>query len=735
MNRLITFGCGLALTAFAVSCSSAGQDKASMDYTQYVNPFIGAADNGHTFPGACTPFGMIQTSPVTGAVGWRYCSEYVYTDSLIWGFSQTHLNGTGCMDLGDLLVMPVTGQRQRAWDDYRSAFRKDTEAATPGYYTVTLDRPGVKVELTSTTHTALHRYTYQQADSASVLIDLQHGPSWNENQYHSQVRFCETKWEDGKTLTGHVKNSVWVNQDYFFVLQFDHEVASTLQLPMGETEKGQRIVATFDGVKPGEEVLMKLALSTTSIEGAKKNLAAELPGWDFEATRQAAHDTWNSYLSRIELEGTDDQKTNFYTSFYHALIQPNEISDVDGMYRNAADSIVPATGGKFYSTFSAWDTYRAAHPFYTLMVPERVDGLVNSLVDQADVQGFLPIWGLWGKENYCMVANHAVPIVAEAYAKGFRGFDAERAFRAIKRTQTESHKLKSDWETYMKYGYLPTDLIATESVSSTLESVYDDYAAADMAKRMGKEDEAAYFGQRAEFYKNLFDPTTKFMRPRKSDGSWKSPFNPSLVGHSESVGGDYTEGNAWQYTWHVQHDVPGLIALMGGEEAFCNKLDSLFTLKLETTQADVTGLIGQYAHGNEPSHHVTYLYALAGKPARTQELVREIFDTQYRPQPDGLCGNDDCGQMSAWYMLSAMGFYPVDPVSAQYVFGAPQMPKFVLHLAGGKTFTILAEGLSPENKYVESITLNGEPYTQRTIAHEDIVKGGTLVYQMTATPQ
>ncbi len=735
MNRLITFGCGLALTAFAVSCSSAGQDKASMDYTQYVNPFIGAADNGHTFPGACTPFGMIQTSPVTGAVGWRYCSEYVYTDSLIWGFSQTHLNGTGCMDLGDLLVMPVTGQRQRAWDDYRSAFRKDTEAATPGYYTVTLDRPGVKVELTSTTHTALHRYTYQQADSASVLIDLQHGPSWNENQYHSQVRFCETKWEDGKTLTGHVKNSVWVNQDYFFVLQFDHEVASTLQLPMGETEKGQRIVATFDGVKPGEEVLMKLALSTTSIEGAKKNLAAELPGWDFEATRQAAHDTWNSYLSRIELEGTDDQKTNFYTSFYHALIQPNEISDVDGMYRNAADSIVPATGGKFYSTFSSWDTYRAAHPFYTLMVPERVDGLVNSLVDQADVQGFLPIWGLWGKENYCMVANHAVPIVAEAYAKGFRGFDAERAFRAIQRTQTESHKLKSDWETYMKYGYLPTDLIATESVSSTLESVYDDYAAADMAKRMGKEDEAAYFGQRAEFYKNLFDPTTKFMRPRKSDGSWKSPFNPSLVGHSESVGGDYTEGNAWQYTWHVQHDVPGLIALMGGEEAFCNKLDSLFTLKLETTQADVTGLIGQYAHGNEPSHHVTYLYALAGKPARTQELVREIFDTQYRPQPDGLCGNDDCGQMSAWYMLSAMGFYPVDPVSAQYVFGAPQMPKFVLHLAGSKTFTILAEGLSPENKYVESITLNGEPYTQRTIAHEDIVKGGTLVVQMTATPQ
>ena len=731
MNKLFTIVCGVALAALAVGCSPAQQD-APADYTQYVNPFIGAADNGHTFPGACSPFGMIQTSPVTGAVGWRYCSEYVYTDSIIWGFSQTHLNGTGCMDLGDLLVMPVTGQRQRAWDDYRSPFNKTTEAAAPGYYTVTLDRPGVKAELTATTHAALHRYTYQQADSASVLIDLQHGPSWNDNQYHSQVRLCETQWEDASTLTGHVKNSVWVNQDYFFVLQFDHPVASTLQLPMGDTEKGQRIVASFDGVKPGDQVLMKVALSTTSIEGARKNLTAELPGWDFEAVRQAAHDEWNSYLSRIELEGTKEEKTNFYTSFYHALIQPNEISDVDGMYRNAADSIVPATGGKFYSTFSAWDTYRAAHPFYTLMVPERVDGLVNSLVDQADVQGFLPIWGLWGKENYCMVANHSVSIVAEAYAKGFRGFDAERAFQAIKRTQTQSHKLKSDWETYMKYGYLPTDLIATESVSSTLESVYDDYAAADMARRLGKTEDAAYFEQRANFYKNLFDPTTKFMRPRKSDGTWKSPFNPSQVGHSESVGGDYTEGNAWQYTWHVQHDVPGLIALMGGEEAFCTKLDSLFTLKLETTQADVTGLIGQYAHGNEPSHHVTYLYALAGKPERTQELVREIFDTQYRPEPDGLCGNDDCGQMSAWYMLSAMGFYPVNPVSGQYVFGAPQLSKMVLHLADGKTFTIIAEGLSKENKYVDSITLNGEPYTQNYITHDDIVKGGTLVYKMKA---
>lgn len=717
-----------ALGSMLIGCSTS-QDEKNIDYTQYVNPFIGAADNGHTFPGACLPFGMIQTSPVTGAVGWRYCSEYVYEDSIIWGFTQTHLNGTGCMDLGDVLVMPVTGKRQRQWNEYRSGFSKETEKATPGYYSVTLDEPDVTAELTATTHTALHRYTFHKADSASLLIDLQHGPAWRDEQYHSQVSFCETNWENDSTLTGHVINKVWVNQVYYFAMKFNRPVIASSELPMAATEKGKRIIATFD-MKPEDQLLMKVALSTTGVEGAKANLTAELNGWDFEGVRQAAKNEWNSYLSRIDVEGTTDEKTNFYTSFYHALIQPNEISDIDGKYRNAKDEIVQATGDKFYSTFSTWDTYRAAHPFYTLMVPERVDGFVNSLVDQCETIGYLPIWGLWGGETFTMIANHSVPIIAEAYAKGFRGFDAERAFNAIKQTQTVSHPLKSNWENYTKYGYFPTDLTEAESVSSTLESVYDDYAAADMAKRMGKEEEAAYFAKRVDYYKNLFDPSTKFMRPKKADGTWKSPFNPSQVGHSESIGGDYTEGNAWQYTWHVQHDVPELIALFGGEEAFLQKLDSVFTVKLETTQADVTGLIGQYAHGNEPSHHVAYLYTLAGRPERTQELIRQIFDTQYLPKPNGLCGNDDCGQMSAWYMFSAMGFYPVNPVSGEYVFGAPQFPKFTLHLADGKTFTILAEGLSEEHKYIDSITLNGKPYTKNYITHEDILKGGTLVYKM-----
>ena len=734
MNKSKRLFCKLAFAALGLLPTMATTALAdTTDYTQYVNPFVGNADNGHTFPGACRPFGMIQTSPVTGAVGWRYCSEYVYSDSLIWGFTQTHLNGTGCMDLGDILMMPTSGKRTRAWDGYRSRYSKQQEFATPGYYSVYLTDAKVKAELTAAPHVAFHRYTFDNPDSTSVFIDLQHAPAWRDEQYHSQCISCETKWEDAQTLTGHVRNKVWVDQDYFFVMKFNRPVVSHIQLPKAvDTERGQRIVATFD-IPRGEQLLVKVAMSTTSVEGARLNLETEVPDWNFAEVTCTAHDEWNSYLSRIDVTGTDTDKQNYYTAFYHALIQPNQIADVDGKYRNADNKVVRSSNGEFYSTFSCWDTYRAAHPFYTMVIPERVDGLVNSLVEQAEVQGFLPIWGLWGKENFCMIGNHAVSIVAEAYHKGFRGFDAERAFNAIKRTQTVSHGEKYDWETYMKYGYWPTDLIASESVSNSLECMYDDYAAADMARLMGKKQDQQYFARRANFYKNLFDKQTNFMRPRLADGSWRSPFNPSDVAHAETVGGDYTEGNAWQYTWQVQHDIPGLIKLFGGQKPFLKKLDEFFTLELVTSQNDVTGLIGQYAHGNEPSHHVAYLYALAGRPSRTQELIREIFDTQYHPTVDGLCGNDDCGQMSAWYMLSAMGFYPVNPVSGEYVFGAPQMPKIVLHLPEGKTFTIVADGISAENKYVDYILLNGKKYNKTSISHNTIMQGGTLVYKMCST--
>jgi len=705
-------------------CASSAQKP-----TDYVNPFVGTQGFGHTFPGACVPFGMIQASPVTGAVGWNYCSEYIFTDNEIWGFTQNHLNGTGCMDLGDILVMPVSGKRSDDYTATRSAFKKETETARPGYYSVYLDKPQTKVEVTATPHVAMYRFTYDNAENAGLLIDLNHGPAWNEKQHHEQVVDAEVETDGENYIAGHVRNAVWVEQDYWFGIIFSKPIKNITYLKMARGEKGKRIMVDFD-LKKGETVEVSVAMSSYGLFGALENQSAEQCTFD-EAVKNA-DDTWNSYLSRIDVTGTEEQKQNFYTSFYHALIQPNNIADVDGKYRDSKGN--PArceVGNQYFSTFSCWDTYRAAHPFYTLVVPEIVDPIVNSMIWFAESEGHLPIWGLWGRDNYCMVANHACSVVAEAYHKGFRGFDAERAFQAIKNTETVSHPLKSDWEIYTKYGYFPTDLTEAESVSSTLESVYDDYAAWDMARLMGNhaEDEA-YFAARKDYFKNLFDPETKFMRPRLADATWKTPFDPTGLAHAESSGGDYTEGNAWQYTWHVQHDVPALISLLGGQKAFTDKLDVFFTTKLESNLADVTGLIGQYAHGNEPSHHVAYLYALAGKPQRTQELIREIFDTQYFPRTDGLCGNDDCGQMSAWYMLSAMGFYPVDPVSGQYVFGAPQMPKITLNLPEGKTFVVEAKNLSKENLHVKKILLNGKPYKKNYIDHKDIVKGGKLTYIM-----
>ncbi len=697
------------------------------DYTRYVNPFIGNAATGHTFPGATVPFGLVQATPATGVVGWQYCSNYVYGDKRIWGFVQTALNGTGCVDLGNILEKTVSARPHR--QDYHSDFDNATEQAAPGYYSVYLKETGVKAEMTATPHVAYHRYTFDRADSAGLYVNLQHSPVWGEAQYHSHVRACEVKRVDDHTLTGYLRNAVWVDKEVFFVMTFNRPMTGMTDLPLQEKERGNRMLFSFD-LKPGQQLEVKVALSSATVEGAMRNMQAELPGWGFEQVRRRADNQWNNYLSRIQVEGTDEQKTNFYTSFYHALIQPNNIADVDGMYRNPKGELAKAEGGTYFSTFSTWDTYRAAHPFYTLMVPEMVSPFVRSMISHAEMAGYLPIWTLWGKENHCMIGNHSVPIIAEAYAKGFRGFDAERAWNAVKMTQTVPHQPKSNWDNYMKYGYFPTDLTATESVSTTLECGYDDYAASVMARLMGKKEDAAYFEKRAGFYKNLFDKETCFMRPRLSDGSWKTPFDPSSLGHAETGGGDYTEGNAWQYTWHVQHDVPGLINLFGGPKPFLAKLDSVFTVKLNSTLSDVTGLIGQYAHGNEPSHHVTYLYALAGRPERTQELIREIFDTQYLPKPDGLCGNDDCGQMSAWYMFSAMGFYPVNPVSGEYVFGAPQLPSITLQLPGGKTFTVRAEGLSKENLYVDKIYLNGKRYTKPFIRHEDIMKGGTLVFKM-----
>jgi len=726
---------GLLASLALVSACTCPFKCGERDLTQYVNPFIGCADNGHTFPGACYPFGMIQASPDSGNCTWTYCSGYMYLDEKIWGFSQTHLNGTGCPDLGDVQLQPFTGAIER--ENFHSAYKKETQKAKPGYYAVTLEDFGVDVELTASPRVAFHKYTYKNPAPARLLVDLQYGIVSGKDALKKHILASDVTVEDKCTITGHNQARAWVTRHYYYVVKFDKPYAAIRQLAAQEGEKAPRYVLDFD-LKPGETLQVKVALSGVSVEGAKKNLAAEVPGWDFAAVHTRAKAAWNGLLARAEVQGSQEQKENFYTSMYHLFIQPNNIADVDGQYRGADDKVLTAPDKTYYSTLSLWDTYRAAHPLYTILTPERVDGFISTMVAHQKAQGYVPIWTLAGKENHCMIANHSVPVIADAYLKGFRGFDAEAAFQGIKTSLTVNHP-KSDWDVYTQYGYLPFDIIKGESVSRTLEYVYDDYCAAQLAKALGKTEDAAYFAKRADNYKNVFCPETKFMRGRDAKGNWRTPFDPMKLNHGEHSGYDYTEGNAWQYTWHVQHDPEGLVNLIGGKEATAEKLSTLFKLESKVEGSgfvlDVSGLIGQYAHGNEPSHHTAYFFNYAGAPYKTQEIIREIFDTMYKNKPDGLCGNDDCGQMSAWYLFSAMGFYPFNPCNDGYVFGAPQIEKVTLRLAKGKTFTVEAKGLSKENKYVQSITLNGKPVAGIKIAHADIMKGGALVFEMGPLPK
>lgn len=713
-------------------CSCTVEQKVE-DYSLYVNPLIGNADNGHTFPGACVPFGLIQVSPESGTGSWRYCSGFNYDDDFIDGFTQTHLNGTGLPDLGDVLMLPYCGNLPDSV--YRSRYNKETQKASAGYYSVDLTDAHVGVELTATSRTAFHKYLFKDG-TPRILLDLQRGLVNDMERLHTHVLNANISMPDEYTIIGNNEVTEWVQRQYFYVIKFDKPYKVEEELPMQEGEKAKRLILSFDG--DGETVIQaKVAMSSVSIEGALASLEKENPDWNFENVRQGTVNQWNELLSRAQVSGTEVEKINFYTSMYHLFIQPNNIADLDGKYRGADDKVYTSPTGAYYSTFSLWDTYRAAHPLYTILAPERVDGMVQSMIAHYKVKGALPIWTLWGKENYCMIGNHSIPVIVDAYLKGFRGFNVEDAYEAIKGSSVVSH-LNSDWETYNKYGYYPFDIINVESISRTLESGYDDYCVSQMAKALGKADDYEYFKKRSEFYKNLFDPQTKLMRGKDSNGKWRTPFNPLLLSHASTSGGDYTEGNAWQYTWHVQHDIPGLIDLMGGKEIFAGRIDSLFLMddciEGEGFVSDVTGLIGQYAHGNEPSHHVAYLYSYADRKDKTQACIRDIFDRFYLPKPDGLCGNDDCGQMSAWYLFSAMGFYPVNPAGGEYILGAPQIAKVVLTLPDNKTFIIEAKGLSEENKYVKSVTLNGEAVEGLSIHHNDIMKGGTLVFTMTDQP-
>lgn len=726
MKKLLLSVCAFSLTLATLQAG---------EITKYVNPFIGtgAIDgglSGNNYPGATSPFGMIQLSPDTSeAPNWGDASGYDYNRNTIFGFSHTRLSGTGASDLIDITLMPTSSGRTS------SAFTHDEEKARPGYYQVMLKDEGINAELTTTQRNGIHRYQYPAGKDAEIILDMDHSAdkgSWGRRIINSQIRILNDHAVEGyRIITGWAK----LRKIYFY-MEFSSPILTSTLRDGGRVHENTAVINGTNlhgcfrfGQLNGKPLTCKVALSSVSMENARQNMEQEAPHWDFDRYVAAADADWEKQLGKIEVKGTEVQKEIFYTALYHTMIQPNTMSDVNGEYM-AADYTTRkvANNETHYTTFSLWDTFRASHPLYTLLEPERVTDFVKSMIRQYEYYGYLPIWQLWGQDNYCMIGNHSIPVITDAILKGIPGIDVEKAYEAVYNSSVTSHP-NSPFEVWEKYGFMPEN-IQTQSVSITLEQAFDDWCVAQLAAKLNKDADYQRFHKRSEYYRNLFHPKTKFFQSKNDKGEWIEPFDPYQYGGNG--GHPFTEGNAWQYFWYVPHNIQALMELTGGTKAFEQKLDTFFTstYKSEQMNHNASGFVGQYAHGNEPSHHVTYLYALAGRPERTQELIREIFDTQYKNKPDGLCGNDDCGQMSAWYMFSAMGFYPVDPVSGDYVFGAPQLPKIVLHLADGKTFTVIAENLSKEHKYVDSITLNGEPYTKNTISHEDILKGGTLVYKM-----
>ena len=700
------------------------------DLAEYVDPFVGTSATGHTFPGACCPFGLIQASPDTGTESWHYCSGYRYEDKSIKGFSHSHLNGTGGPELGDVRILPFCGE---AADRAGAEIDKSSERAEPGYYAVRLDQGGVFAEVAAGVRSAIYRFTYDGSGKTRLLVDGQWGLV-NPGVLKHYVLDGAMSIEGDRSVVGWRWTKSWNERTTGWAVVFDKPFSAVRKLPrMDPAEKADRYVFDFD-LKSGEKLMVKVALSARgNAVKARANMLAEMPGWDFDAVRNEARRKWNEVLGKAVIEGTVDQKKNWYTSLYHLYIQPNDLADV---------------GEKpFYSTFSCWDTFRAAGPLYTILSPDKASEFVDSMLAQGRISGFLPIWTLWGVDNQCMIGTHSVPMIVDWFLKERekgRGkgeeWDGdvywEAAYAQIKETLTEKHKGrgKENWDVYDRYGYYPYDKIKGESVSRTMECAYDDWCAAQMAKALGRGADYDFFLKRSAHWKNIFDASTGFVRGKSSDGKWREPFDPFAFGHGAGRDNDFTEGNAFQYTWHVMHDVDGLVTAMGGREAALKKLEALFTADATAAGAppDVTGLIGQYVHGNEPSHHVIYFFSLLGRPDLAARYVREVFDRFYLPKPDGLCGNDDCGQMSAWYLFSAMGFYPFNPCGGEYIIGAPQVPKVVLEV-GKRTpvrFVMTAKNLSKENKYVKSVTLNGKPIADWKIRHEDIMKGGELVFEM-----
>ena len=729
--------CGF-LFMFMVVPSCNKQHESADQPVDYIDPMIGSGGHGHVFVGANVPFGAVQVGPNNIYKGWDWCSGYHHSDSLIIGFSQLHLSGTGIGDLADILIMPFTGEprldkgkQEYPHGGYLSTFSHENETAKPGYYSVTMDN-GVKVELAATERVGFHRYLFPQEEKAHIIIDLKEG-------INDRTTETSLKQVDEYTLWGSRSSSGWAKeQQVFFAIRSSVPIVNLSlfedQSPLeGKGATGISIKGLISFDQAPDKVELKVGISPVSEENALANIEAEIPGWDFDNVVASAREAWNTELSKITIESKNSSdKRIFYTSLYHAYMHPSLYNDHNGDYRGADNEVYSNAGFDNYTIFSTWDTYRAAHPLFTLTQPDRVNDMVNSMLAIYDEQGYLPIWHLHGYETKTMVGISSIQVIAEAYLKGYRGFDGERAYEAIKTTSI----LDIEGLNYLReFKPIPYDVGLGRTVGQAMELCISDGSIALMAKAMGKEDDYEYYNRRAKNYQLYYDHSVEFFRGKKSDGSWNPIFVP--LSSQRSVAKDYAEGNAWQYLWLVPQDVSGLMELMGGRDRFISRLDSFFMLEPEDKTevlVDLTGLIGQYAHGNEPSHHIAYLYALAGEPWKTAEKVRYIMEEFYHDDPDGVIGNEDAGQMSAWYVLSSLGFYPVFPASTEYVFGSPLFEKATLHLPGGKSFTVKTENNSPENIYIQHVELNGEEHNKMTITHQDIMNGGVLKFVMGKAP-
>ena len=748
------------LLLLAMGTGEVSADQSPGDAFSAVDPFIGTQDGGHTFPGATVPFGMIQLSPDTQTRYYKqsypWAAGYQYQDPTILGFSHTHFSGAGHSDLGDVLTVPIAGdvrldpgEGDQPLSGYRSRFSHDTERAEPGYYAVTLSDYGVRAELTATTRVGFHRYTFPQGRPAHVLVDLRS----SIYDYPGKVLWSRVRIRPDGAVTGYRETRGWApGRQLYFAMRFsskpvvqhlydrepkpdyDPKFAPWAGRDDVVSREGRGLVAVFDfGSLPASQVMVKVAISSVSEENALRNLDEEVPKWDFDVQREAAAAAWRKALAALDIEAPEPMRRSLYTALYHSLMAPSVFMDVDGSYRGGDLEVHHADGFVFRSTFSLWDTYRALHPLLILLRPQSDStDFVRSLLASWhwSPDGLLPVWQFAGQETWTMIGYHAVPVIADAWLKGIRGYSADEALDAM--VASASNPRYAGLDGYMKLGWVPADK-ERESASKTVEYAYDDWTIARVAKAMGRADVAARFAGRAGNWRNVFDAKTGFFRARNSDGKFREPFDPAVAGN-----GDYTEGNAWQYSWYAPQDTVELIRRMGGERRFVHKLDALFDSKVDPASfanvEDISGLIGFYAHGNEPSHHIGYLYVYAGAPWRTQARLAQIVSSQYQPTPGGLAGNDDLGQMSAWLLFTAFGFYPVTPGSGEYVIGRPFLQRAVLHLPNGKQFTIRVDQLADANGYVGSVRLNGKPLTRTFIRHEEIMSGGELHFVMQARP-